>query len=80
MYKAQKAIIDKNNAEEHLRVERKQNWIILMHLYKVIKTNLCDKFIEKRENFRKEILLKYYSMKLSRFIKCWMKRRAVERE
>ena len=69
MYKAQKAIIDKNNAEEHLRVERKQNWIILMELHKVIKTNLCDKFIEKRENFRKGILLKYYSMKLSRFIK-----------
>jgi hypothetical protein len=45
-----------------MRLERKRNWIILIQLHRAIKTNLSDRFIEKRENFRKAILLKYYSI------------------
>ena len=45
-----------------MRVDRKQKWIILTQLHRAIKTNLRDKFIERRDNFRKAILLKYYSI------------------
>ena len=45
-----------------MRAERKQKWVILISLHQAVKTNLYDKFIEKRENFRKAILLKVYSI------------------
>jgi hypothetical protein len=76
VYKARQAIIDKIRAEQTIRVDRKKNWIALLQAYKAVKTNLWDVFIQRRENHKKVILLKYYSIQIAKFFKREIKRRA----